>query len=250
MLSLVSIGTMLGRDVDFATLVEDALDDLEDFELRQQQPPLPEEPSYFAHLKGTLTHVLTIPLLAKEKATRALAARYAAARRLLANRFVVYDFLERDVPLDTPIRYVVALARARAIGAVPALLTSPLRALTSPIRAVSPLLASPLRAVSPLLATPLRAARRRARRALGRVDGALFEDALPLHAPPTPVVNTPVPLAPVAPVAPAPAAPRPAPTWIEYASPQKKKRGLSARDPNVPPSPPKSPAKDYGPPLW
>ena len=230
---------MLGRDVDFATLVEDALDDLEDFELRQQQPPLPEEPSYLAQLKGTLTHVLAIPLLAKEKATRALAARYAAARRLLANRFVVYDFLERDVPLDTPIRYVVALARARAIGAVPALLTSPLRAL-----------ASPLRAVSPLLATPLRAARRRARRALGRVDGALFEDALPLHAPPTPVVNTPVPLAPVAPAAPAPAAPRPAPTWIEYASPQKKKRGLSARDPNVPPSPPKSPAKDYGPPLW
>lgn len=160
---------MLGRDVDFATLVEDALDDLEDFELRQQQPPLPEEPSYFAHLKGTLTHVLTIPLLAKEKATRALAARYAAARRLLANRFVVYDFLERDVPIDTPIRYVVALARARAIGAVPALLTSPLRALASPLRAVSP---------------------------------------------------------------------------------QKKKRGLSARDPNVPPSPPKSPAKDYGPPLW
>ena len=237
---------MLGRDVDFATLVEDALDDLEDFELRQQQPPLPEEPSYLAQLKGTLTHVLTIPLLAKEKATRALAARYAAARRLLANRFVVYDFLEREVPLDTPIRYVVALARARALGAVPALLTSPLRALTSPIRAVS----IPLRAVSPLLATPLRAARRRARRALGRVDGALFEDALPLHAPPTPVVNTPVPLAPVAPVAPAPAAPRPAPTWIEYASPQKKKRGLSARDPNVPPSPPKSPAKDYGPPLW
>ena len=240
---------MLGRDVDFATLVEDALDDLEDFELRQQQPPLPEEPSYFAQLKGTLTHVLTIPLLAKEKATRALAARYAAARRLLANRFVVYDFLERDVPLDTPIRYVVALARARALlvaSAVPPLLTSPLRALTSPIRAVS----IPLRAVSPLLATPLRAARRRARRALGRVDGALFEDALPLHAPPTPVVNTPVPLAPVAPAAPAPAAPRPAPTWIEYASPQKKKRGLSARDPNVPPSPPKSPAKDYGPPLW
>jgi len=230
---------MLGRDVDFATLVEDALDDLEDFELRQQQPPLPEEPSYFAQLKGTLTHVLTIPLLAKEKATRALAAQYAAARRLLANRFVVYDFLERDVPLDTPIRYVVALARARALGAVPALLTSPLRALTSP-----------LRAVSPLLATPLRAARRRARRALGRVDGALFEDALPLHAPSTPVVNTPVPLAPAAPAAPAPAAPRPAPTWIEYASPQKKKRGLSARDPNVPPSPPKSPAKDYGPPLW
>jgi hypothetical protein len=237
---------MLGRDVDFATLVEDALDDLEDFELRQQQPPLPEEPSYFAQLKGTLTHVLTIPLLAKEKATRALAAQYAAARRLLANRFVVYDFLERDVPLDTPIRYVVALARARALGAVPALLTSPLRALTSPIRAVS----IPLRAVSPLLATPLRAARRRARRALGRVDGALFEDALPLHAPSTPVVNTPVPLAPAAPAAPAPAAPRPAPTWIEYASPQKKKRGLSARDPNVPPSPPKSPAKDYGPPLW
>ena len=248
MLSLVSIGTMLGRDVDFATLVEDALDDLEDFELRQQQPPLPEEPSYLAQLKGTLTRVLTIPLLAKEKATRALAARYAAARRLLANRFVVYDFLERDVPIDTPIRYVVALARARALlvaGAVPPLLT--LRALTSPIRAVSPLLTSPLRAVSPLLATPLRAARRRARRALGRVDGALFEDALPLHAPPTPVVNTPVPLAPAAP---APAAPRPAPTWIEYASPQKKKRGLSARDPNVPPSPPKSPAKDYGPPLW
>ena len=237
---------MLGRDVDFATLVEDALDDLEDFELRQQQPPLPEEPSYFAQLKGTLTHVLTIPLLAKEKATRALAAQYAAARRLLANRFVVYDFLERDVPLDTPIRYVVALARARALGAVPALLTSPLRALTSPIRAVS----IPLRAVSPLLATPLRAARRRARRALGRVDGALFEDALPLHAPSTPVVNTPVPLALAAPAAPAPAAPRPAPTWIEYASPQKKKRGLSARDPNVPPSPPKSPAKDYGPPLW
>ena len=241
---------MLVRDVDFATLVEDALDDLEDFELRQQQPPLPEEPSYFAQLKCTLTHVLTIPLLAKEKATRALAAQYAAARRLLANRFVVYDFLERDVPIDTPIRYVVALARARALlvaGAVPPLLTSPLHALTSPIRAVSPLLTSPLRAVSPLLATPLRAARRRARRALGRVDGALFEDALPLHAPPTPVVNTPVPLAPAAP---APAAPRPAPTWIEYASPQKKKRGLSARDPNVPPSPPKSPAKDYGPPLW